>query len=151
MYRWLVKTQIRRVMARSRAGDMGPTLALWAEDGHFQFPGRSSWAADLHTKTDLGAWYDRFARVGLQIEPREILIGGPPWRTNLCVRFTDHATGPDGAVVYENTGVLFCTMSWGRIVYGTVYEDTQKVADFDDYLSVHERDVVGAVAAHRAG
>ena len=52
MYRWLVKTRVRRVMAKSRAGDMGPTLALWAENGRFEFPGRSSWAADLHDPAD---------------------------------------------------------------------------------------------------
>jgi ketosteroid isomerase-like protein len=149
MYRWLVRMRVRRVMARSRAGDMAPTLALWAEDGHFVFPGRSSWAADLHDQAARGAWYGRFARVGLQIEPEEVLVSGPPWRTHVCIRFTDHATGPDGEPVYENTGVLFATMSWGKIRFGTVYEDTQKVADFDDYLARHEGELAAAVAARR--
>ena len=55
-------------------------------------------------------------------------MGGPPWRSHVCIRFTDHAVGADGEPVYENAGVLFATMSWGKIRYGTVYEDTQKVA-----------------------
>jgi ketosteroid isomerase-like protein len=138
MYRWLVRVMVRRVIARSRAGDMGPTLALWAEDGHFQFPGRHSWAADYRNKTDLAAWYERFARVGLQLEPQEILVAGPPWRTTACIHFTDRAYSPTGEVVYENEGVLFTKMSWGKITFGTVYEDTQKVADLDEYLAVHE-------------
>lgn len=138
MYRWLVRRMVRRMAARSRAGDMGPTLALWAEGGHFVFPGRHSWAADYHNKQDLAAWYERFARVGLQIEPEEVLVAGAPWRTTVCIHFTDHLTAPSGEVVYENTGVLFAKMSWGKISYGTVYEDTQKVADFDEYLAVHE-------------
>ena len=149
MYRWLVTKRVRRVMARSRLGDMAPTLGLWAEDGQFVFPGRSSWAADLHDNAARGAWYARFARVGLQIEPREVLVGGPPWRTHVAIRFTDHAAGPDGEPVYENAGVLFATMSWGKIRFGTVYEDTQKVADFDEYLAGHERDLAAAVAARR--
>lgn len=149
MYRWLVKRRVRRVMARSRAGDMAPTLALWAEDGHFVFPGRSSWAADFRGKADLAAWYTRFARVGLQIEPQEVLVGGPPWRSHVCIHFTDHATGPDGQPVYENTGVLLATMSWGKIRFGTVYEDTQKVAAFDDYLAHHEGELETAVVARR--
>jgi len=149
MLRWLVRMRVRRVMARSRAGDMAPSLALWADDAHFQFPGRSSWAADYRNKADLGAWYERFARVGLEIEPREILVGGPPWRSHVCIRFTDHATGPDGTRLYENTGVLFATMAWGKIRFGTVYEDTQKVADFDDYLGQHEPELTAAVAARR--
>ena len=149
MFAWLVKRRVRRVMAQARAGDMAPSLALWAEDGHFQFPGRSSWAADFQNKGDLAAWYARFARVGLQLEPREILVGGPPWRSHVCIRFADHATGPDGETVYENTGVLFTTMSWGKIRFGTVYEDTQKVAAFDDYLTRHEGELAAAVAARR--
>jgi ketosteroid isomerase-like protein len=135
MYRWLVRRQVRRVLARSRAGDMGPSLAMWAEDGHFRFPGESSWSADYHSKADIGRWYERFARAGLQLEPHEILVQGPPWRTTVCVHFTDHALDRDGAVVYENHGVLLVRMAWGKVRFGTVYEDTQKVARFDDYLA----------------
>jgi ketosteroid isomerase-like protein len=138
MYHWLVDKQVRRVVAKSRAGDMSATLALWADDGHFQFPGRSSWTADLHSTDEIGVWYERFARVGLQLHPEEILVKGWPWRTTACVHFTDTATDPSGTVVYENRGVLFVRMRWGKITYGTVYEDTQKVADFDEYLAVHE-------------
>jgi ketosteroid isomerase-like protein len=138
MYHWLVDKQVRKVVAKSRAGDMGPTLALWADDGHFEFPGESSWAADLHTKAEIGTWYERFARVGLQLVPDEVLVKGWPWRTTVCIHFTDHATGADGEVVYENRGVLLARMRWGRITYGTVYEDTQKVSAFDEYLAVHE-------------
>src|ERR1700683_3642690 len=114
MYKWLVRRQVRRVAASSRAGDMAPTLALWADDGHFVFPGQHSWAADYHDQRDRAAWYERFARAGLQIEPAEILVGGPPWRTTACVHFTDHATAPSGDRVYENAGVLFFRMAWGK-------------------------------------
>jgi ketosteroid isomerase-like protein len=138
VYRWLVRRMVRRVAARSRAGDMAPTLALWADDGQFVFPGRHSWAADYRHQADRRAWYERFARVGLQLEPEEVLVAGPPWRTTVCIHFTDHATGSGGDVVYENAGVLFAKMTWGKITFGTVYEDTQKVADFDDYLAAHE-------------
>jgi ketosteroid isomerase-like protein len=138
MYHWLVDKQVRKVMARSRTGDMAPTLALWADDGHFEFPGRSSWTADLHTKAEIGAWYDRFARAGLQIEPEEVLVKGWPWRTTVCIHFTDTAASPTGEVVYENHGVIVARMRWGKIRWGTVYEDTQKVQAFDEYLAAHE-------------
>jgi ketosteroid isomerase-like protein len=138
MYAWLARRMVRRVMARSRAGDMAPTLALWADDGHFRFPGRSSWAIDCHDKAEIGRWYERFARAGLQIEPHEILVQGGPWNTTMCVHFTDHACDPAGEVVYENHGVLWVKMAWGKIKYGTVYEDTQKVAAFDEYLTAHQ-------------
>lgn len=135
LYRWLVDKQVRRVMARTHEGDMAPSLAMWQEGGHFEFPGESTWAVDLHTKAEIGAWYDRFAAAGLAIEPEEILTKGGPWNTTVCVHFTDQASGAGGEVVYRNRGVLFVKMRWGKITYGTVYEDTQKVAAFDDYLS----------------
>jgi ketosteroid isomerase-like protein len=135
MYRWLIDRQVRKVMASSRSGDMAPSLAMWADDAHFEFPGESSWTADLHDKAAIGAWYDRFAAAGLQIEPDEILTKGGPWGTTICVHFTDRAHDADGAVIYENHGVLYFKMRWGKIVYGIVYEDTQKVAAFDEYLA----------------
>ena len=145
MYRWLVSRRVRRVSARSRAGDMAPTLALWAKDGNFRFrfPGRSSWAIDTCRRDELAAWYERFAQAGLQIEPKDVLVMGPPWRTTTCVHFTDHATAPTGELLYENEGVLFFRMSWGKVTFGTVYEDTQKVADFDEHL-------IGSAPAGRA-
>lgn len=149
MYKWLVRRMLRQLIARTRDGDMAPTLAAWADDGHFQFPGESSWAIDTHQKADIEAWYRRFAAAGLQLEPEEILVQGPPWRTTVCVHFTDHATGPDGELVYENRGMLFTRIAWGKVRYGTVYEDTQKVAAFDHYLEAHGP--AGAQAAAAPG
>ncbi len=138
MYHWLVGRMIRRTAAKARAGDMGPTLAMWAEDGHFVFPGRTSWAADFRSKEELGRWYERFVRVGLQLEPEDVLVKGWPWNTTVAIHFTDHAEDPNGNVVYSNRGVLFGKVVWGKIRFGTVYEDTQKVAEFDEYLADHE-------------
>lgn len=135
LFRWLVDKQVRKVMAAARAGDMAPSLALWADDGHFVFPGESTWSADLHDTAAIGEWYERFAAAKLQIDPEEILTKGGPWATTVCVHFTDRARDEAGTVVYENHGVLFFRMRWGKIVFGTVYEDTQKVAAFDDYLA----------------
>jgi ketosteroid isomerase-like protein len=138
MYHWLVRRMIRRTAAKARAGDMGPTLAMWADDGRFVFPGRNSWAADFGDKDQLARWYERYVRVGLQLEPQEILVQGWPWNTTVAIHFTDHANDPNGEVVYGNRGVLFGKVAWGKIRFGTVYEDTQKVAEFDDYLAQHE-------------
>jgi hypothetical protein len=43
MLSWVVKQLISRVMARTRAGDIRPTLALDAPDMTFVFPGTNSW------------------------------------------------------------------------------------------------------------
>ena len=44
----------------------------------------------------------------------------------------------DGDVVYSNRGTIFGTIVRGKLTYYEVYEDTQKVAEFDQYLASHE-------------
>jgi len=129
---------IRKSLRRQKAGDIEGLLKTYADDVHFVFPGRSSWAADLRGQQAVSAWLERFHRAGLQFEPKEILVDGPPWNTTVCVHFADHAKDPAGNVVYENQGVIFGRAAWGKIKYYVVYEDTQKVAEFDNYLAQHE-------------
>jgi len=138
VYAWLVKVLLRRVIAQGRAGNIEPTIARYADDAHFRFPGGSSWAADYHRKDQIAEWLHRFVGVGLQLEPEEILVRGGPWNTTVCVHFTDYWANRDGEVIYRNEGVLFGKMAWGKLTAVTVFEDTQKVADFDDYLAAHE-------------
>ena len=95
---------LRLDLRRLSAGDVGPPFATYAEDIGFVFPGHSSWTADLRGKVEVERWVWRFVRVGLQPEPHEILVAGPPWDTTVCLRFTDRCTAPDGAVVYANLG-----------------------------------------------
>ena len=135
MYHWMVRRMLRKAAARATSGDMAPTLARWADDGHFRFPGESSWTVDVHRKEDIARWYERFVAAGLQLEPEEIFVQGWPWDTRVAVHFTDRARRPDGELVYENRGMLYARVRWGKIRFGTVYEDTQKVAAFDEYLA----------------
>lgn len=138
LYAWTVRAMVRRNLERLGAGDVESILGAYADDVRFVFPGRSSWAADLRGKDEMERWIRRSIRVGLQPEPHEILVTGPPWNTNVCVRFTDQITAPDGEVVYDNRGTFFGKIVWGKITYYEVHEDTQKVAELDEYLASHE-------------
>ena len=138
LYAWTVRSMLRRNLRRLRAGDVRPLFSTYADHVRFVFPGRSSWAADLRGKDEVERWVQRFVRVGLQLEPHEILVMGPPWDTTVCLRFTDHFTAPDGEIVYTNGGTIFGKIVWGKLTSYVVYEDTQKVAQFDEYLSSHE-------------
>ena len=133
MYAWLVKRRIRRNLERLRAGDPEPLLRSYADDVAFRFPGDHSWAADSRGKSQLVTWLERFIGVGLELHPEEIVVEGPPWNTRVCVRFTDHLVR-GGVTVYENRGVIWGAMSWGKVTRYEVYEDTQKVAAFDRQL-----------------
>jgi ketosteroid isomerase-like protein len=138
LYGWTVRSMLRRNLTRLRAGDVEPLFGTYAEDVRFVLPGRHSWAGDYRGKDEVERWMRRFVRVGLQLEPREILVTGPPWNTTVSLRFTDQLTAPDGEVVYANRGTIFARIAWGRITYYEVHEDTQKVAELDEYLALHE-------------
>jgi len=138
LYAWTVRSMLRRNLGRLWAGDPGLLLASYADDVHFVFPGRSSWSADLRGRDEVERWLRRFVRVGLQFEVNEILVAGPPWDTTVCLWFTDRLTAPDGEVVYANRGTILAKIAWGEVTYYEVNEDTQKVAEFDEWLATHE-------------
>jgi ketosteroid isomerase-like protein len=111
-------------------------LASAAPDVHFRFLGEHSWAADYHSKEQLRAWLERYLGAGLELQPHEVVVSGPPWNTLICTRFTDRARDERGEVIYENEGVLFDRLAWGRIREHVSYEDTQRTIEFDRRLGI---------------
>lgn len=135
MLSWLAKKMISRNMAKAREGDIGPTLQMDAEDVRFRFPGNSSWAAELEGKQELERWLQRFADVGLQIYPDEVILKGFPWNQTICVRGYDYLDTPEGKRVYENRYVIWGRIAWGKLREYEVYEDTLKTEALDEYLA----------------
>ncbi len=76
MLSWLAEKMIARNMKSIRAGDVGPTLAMDAEDVKFTFPGESSFAPGANDKRELEQWLNRFASLGLQIYPDQVILKG---------------------------------------------------------------------------
>jgi ketosteroid isomerase-like protein len=138
MLSWLGKQLMSWVMSRTRAGDIRPTLALEAPDVRFRFPGENSWAGEFNGKAAVERWLSRFARVGIQIFPDEVVVKGFPWKMTVCVRGHDYLKSPEGEMVYENRYVIWGRMAWGRLRDYEVYEDTEKARALDEYLA--ERD-----------
>ncbi len=132
---WLAKKVITFVMGRTRQGDIRPTLLLDAPDIELTFPGRNSWSGTFRGKDAVARWLQRFAALGIQIYPDEVVATGFPWRTTVCVRGRDHLHDADGATVYENRYVIWGRMSWGRLTEYEVYEDTEKAQALDEYLA----------------
>jgi ketosteroid isomerase-like protein len=125
---------IRRNVKALSQGDISPLLSGYADDAVLVFPGQSSWGGEHRGKAAIEAFLRRFVDVGLKGEIHEILVNGPPWRTKVCVVFTDGAMDDTGSLIYENRAVLFGRVVWGKIVYQEDFEDTNKVAAFDAYL-----------------
>jgi ketosteroid isomerase-like protein len=138
MLSWVAKKLLSWTMARSRAGDVGPTLRLEADDVRFRFPGENSWGGEFAGKQEVERWLRRFARVGLQIYPDEVVLKGFPWNQTLCVRGHDFLRSPAGELVYENRYVIWGRMAWGKLRDYEVYEDTEKTKALDAYLEANE-------------
>jgi ketosteroid isomerase-like protein len=139
MYGWIVRKMIEGALRSQAEGDLGPLLSKAADDVHFTFPGESSWSADIHGKANLEPWITRFMEAGLQFEPQEIVVNGWPWDTSFYIYFTDHGKDDDGAIFYQNEGVIRGKIAWGKIRSYTVFEDTQKVAALDEYQAAQSR------------
>lgn len=138
MYKSAVRTMIRRNVRSLARGNPGPLLAGYADDAVLVFPGRSSWGGEHRGKAAIAEFLQRFLDAGLVGEVQEILVNGPPWRTSVCVLFTDKAMDDSGKVIYENRSVLYGRAVWGKIVYQEDFEDTHKVEAFDVYLAARE-------------
>jgi ketosteroid isomerase-like protein len=141
MLSWLAHRLIAHNMRRISAGDPEPTLRLDAEDVRFRFPGDSSWSGEHRGKSQVRPWLERFARVGLQIAPDEVVLKGFPWKQTVCVRGTDYLRSGDGELVYENRYVIWGHLRWGLLRDYEVYEDTQKTVALDEWLATHEEPV----------
>jgi ketosteroid isomerase-like protein len=140
MISWLAKQLLSYNMRRLNAGDPEPTLRLEADDVTFRFPGESSWAGEYHGKDEVRAWLQRFTRVGLQIFTDEVAVKGFPWNQTVCLRGHDYLRSPAGELVYANRFVIWGRLTWGRLREYEVYEDTEKTAALDLYLTEHERE-----------
>jgi len=137
MFSWLAKRLLDRGYSRLNAGDPSLLLALDANDVHFRFPGESSWTADIHDKEQLERWLRRMISTGLQHQPEQVVVQGPPWSMTICLRGSDRLTDAQGETVYSNRYVIWGRMAWGKLREYEVYADTQRLPALDDYLAAH--------------
>jgi ketosteroid isomerase-like protein len=135
LQRRAVRALLERNVAALRRGDLGPLLSSYAPDARMVFPGKHSWGREYRGREEIESFLRRFVAARLEGEIADVVVQGPPWRTTLAAQFNDRARDPDGAIVYTNRALIFARIRWGRIVDEEVYEDTQKVADFDDHLA----------------
>jgi ketosteroid isomerase-like protein len=135
MLSWLAEKMIARNMEAMRAGDPGPTLAMDADDVKFTFPGDSSFAPGANNKRELEQWLNRFASLGLQIYPDEVVLKGFPWHQTICVRGHIHLDDPKDGRVYDNRYVIWGRIAGGKLREYEVYEDTEQSRKLDEYLA----------------
>jgi ketosteroid isomerase-like protein len=138
MISWLAKQLLSRVMARTRAGDIRPTLMLDHPEVKFVFPGSNSWSGTFNGKDEHRRWLERLVRVGVKTEPDEVVAAGLPWNQTVCIRGRSWWDNAAGDRIYSNRFVIWAHLKWGRLKAYEVYEDTEKAAALDEYLEAHE-------------
>jgi ketosteroid isomerase-like protein len=134
MLSWLAGKMIARNMRAIREGDMGPTVAMYADDVKFRFPGKNSFAPGADSKQELEEWLRRFIRLGLQIYPDEVVLTGFPWKQTIAVRGNIHLDDPDDGRVYDNRFVIWGRIRWGKLREYETYEDTEESSRLDAWL-----------------
>ena len=126
MYRWMVARVLRYVYGQAFAGQDGLMMMATAPDVTFSFPGTSSFAASLQGRESLRVWLARFTDLSPSFDIRDVVVSGPPWNMTVAVRFRD-AIGAD----YENEGVEWLRIQWGRVRSLDVFLDTERVSSWE--------------------
>lgn len=134
MLSWLAGKMIARNMKAIREGDMGPTVAMYADDVKFRFPGRNSFAPGADDKAELEEWLRRFIRLGLKLYPDEVVLTGFPWNQTIAVRGHIHLDDPDEGRIYDNRYIIWGHIRWGKLREYEAYEDTEASSRLDAWL-----------------
>ena len=136
LYVFSVRALLRRNATALLDGrNPGPLLKMYANDAVLEFPGESSWGPEYRGKAEIEGFLRRFLAAGLTGSIGHVFVSGPPWATRIAAEFDDWALDDSGVrKVYENRSVIVLQTRFGKVVSERVYEDTQKVAAFDELL-----------------
>ncbi|MGH1492628.1 MAG: nuclear transport factor 2 family protein [Acidimicrobiales bacterium] len=149
MYKASVRAMMRYSINKLNSGDYSLMLKMASPNFELAFPGQNSWATMFRSQVlgrerhvthqgieEATAFAERFVGEGIQFKIEDILVNGPPWNTRIALRVHDFVSNPDGGDdLYNNRAVLLLEVRWGRLLRWEDYEDTQRVAAWDNSLS----------------
>ncbi len=138
MYRMIVAAKARATWKRISAGELQAAADVADPDMRFRFVGDTALGADLRGRDAFLAWFratnERLP--GLAFTVTDVLVGGWPWRTRVSVRLAITAPLPDGTR-YQNEGVQWMVLRWGRMMDDWVLEDTVALQRALQQLDAH--------------
>lgn len=126
MYHAIVKHIARDAFKNLSARQVEPLLERSAPDLRHTFSGDHALGGTRHTREAFRAWLERLYRLfpELTFTVRDMMATGPPWNTRLALFWRDRGVAADG-VDYENEGVHFLRLKWGRLTELRARLDTQ--------------------------
>jgi ketosteroid isomerase-like protein len=134
MYSWIVGRVVRVLVGRVNAGDVATIMRMFAADAVLVFPGSSSFAGEHRGRSQIESWFNRFLALGPNLIVHDLAVAGPPWNMRILFRFSDSIEMPGGGR-YENEGMEYLRIRWGKAREQRLYLDTEKVAALDAQLA----------------
>jgi ketosteroid isomerase-like protein len=140
MYKTIVRGQVRKAYARISEGDFESVFKSFHDDIRFQMIGDHHLGGERHGIEQVRAWFDEVRRLfpDLRLEPQDVVVSGGPWNTRIATRFRVSSEQAG----YENVGMQYLRLRWGKAVEDRLYEDTQVL----DAAVERQRAAVGAAA-----
>ena len=138
MYSAAIGALVRQFFGQLNRGRVRLLMPFFASDSTFDFPGDRSWSGRYCGRTEIRAWLECYSRAGLAFEVRDVLVAGPPWNLRIAIRFRDRKV-ENGTTAYENQGVLYERVRWGRIQHHESHEDKIRVSRFDERAELGPR------------
>jgi ketosteroid isomerase-like protein len=148
MYKAIVRAIVRHSITKLNQGDPTMLLKMATPSVELAFPGDNTWARMFRPvekgrkrhSTHRGieecrAFAQRFVDEGIQFEIEDILVNGPPWNTRIGLRAQSFIPGQSGDT-YNNRALAVLELRWGRLVRWEDYEDSERVAAWDNTKTV---------------
>jgi ketosteroid isomerase-like protein len=132
----MVRRIARKTYRSLSQGDYEAVVASLDPEAVLSFSGDHALGGTFEGRDAVRAWFERLFACfpDLKLRPETIVVEGFPWNTSVATRFRVAATLPSGAS-YNNEGMQFLRIRWGRVVEDRIYEDTQALAEALDELS----------------
>jgi ketosteroid isomerase-like protein len=142
MYKTIVASQVRKAYRHISAGDFDAVTGSFGDDIRFQMMGDHHLGGERRGIEQVRAWFEEVGRLfpDLWIAPLAVIVSGWPWDTRIATRFRVSAS-LDGGGTYENEGMQFLRLRWGKAVEDRLFEDTQVL---DEAIEHQRGAVVGA-------
>ena len=129
MYTAIVRRIVRGGFRALSMGNYEQVLRQFHSQVVLSFAGSSLIGGEHHGIEAARVWFAQLFSLfpGLQFTVHTVIIQGWPWNTHVATRFSLIAPHPDGHP-YENEGMQFLRLRWGKVMEDRLYEDTQKLA-----------------------
>lgn len=130
MYHAIVRRKLRGIFNALNEGRYTAMPGQFATTHEHTFFGQHALSGTRHTLAATRRWYERLpaAIPDLRFDVKHIVVNGWPWNTAVAVEWVDHGKTLDGQP-FNNQGVHFVTLRWGKVVSLRIYCDTVTLTD----------------------